>query len=97
MTLKECLDYIHSDYYRITGRRNVSFLKIYTATLLDVGFRFLFWFRLAKWQSVCGLFARVIYRGLMQKHHIIIERDSNIGYGFRIVHGGPCVVNSSAK
>lgn len=34
---------------------------------------------------------------MMNRHHIMIERDTQIGYGFRIVHGGPVVVNCSAR
>lgn len=48
MTLKACIDYIRSDYYRITGRKNDCLLKMWAKTILDTGFHFLFWFRLAK-------------------------------------------------
>lgn len=48
MSYSECLDYIRSDYYRITGRSNASLLRMWMAGILDVGFRFLFWWRLSK-------------------------------------------------
>lgn len=48
MTIKEAWDYIRSDYYRITGRSNASLLRMWMAGILDVGFRFLFWWRLSK-------------------------------------------------
>ena len=48
MTIKEAKDYIRSDYYRITGRRDASILRMWMAGILDVGFRFLFWWRLSK-------------------------------------------------
>ena len=48
MTIKEARDYIRSDYYRITGRSNASLLRMWMAGILDVGFRFLFWWRLSK-------------------------------------------------
>lgn len=48
MTIKEAMDYIRSDYYRITGRSNASLLRMWMAGILDVGFRFLFWWRLSK-------------------------------------------------
>lgn len=48
MTIKEAKDYIRSDYYRITGRSNASLLRMWMAGILDVGFRFLFWWRLSK-------------------------------------------------
>lgn len=47
MTYKECLDYIRSDYYRITGRKNVGLFRMWSSTLLDRGFHFLFWLRLS--------------------------------------------------
>lgn len=98
MTYRECLDYIRSDYYRVTGRRNDSLFKMWTHTILDGGFRFLFWFRLAKCNSLIrGGYARFRYRITGARMHIIIERSTEIGYGFRIVHGGPCVINASAK
>ena len=43
-----------------------------------------------------GGVARLLYRWVSVRHHIEIERCTNIGYGLRIVHGGPVVVNSSA-
>ena len=48
MTIKEAKDYIRADYYRITGRRDASILRMWMAGILDVGFRFLFWWRLSK-------------------------------------------------
>ena len=92
-----CKDYIRSDYYRIRGRRTDSLIKIFTATFLDIGFRFLFWFRLAKCRNKLIQWpARLIYMHLRMKHHIDIDRNTDIGYGLRIVHGGPCVVNFSS-
>ena len=98
MTYKSCKDYIRSDYYRCHGRRNDGLLRMFTATFLDVGFRFLFWFRLAKCSNVIiSVIARAIYMHLSLKHKIDIPRVVDIGYGFRIVHGGPVVINSTAK
>lgn len=34
---------------------------------------------------------------LRLKHSIDIDRNTVIGYGFNIMHGGPVVINSSAK
>lgn len=48
MSYSQCLDYIRSDYYRITGRSNACLLRMWMAGILDVGFRFLFWWRLSK-------------------------------------------------
>ena len=98
MKYTECSDYIRSDYYRIYGRREDSLLRMWRATWLEVGFRFMFWFRLAKCNNILlGGASRVMHRLMMIHHHIMIERQTDIGYGFYIVHGGPVVINCSAK
>lgn len=43
-----------------------------------------------------GGVARLMYRRVSARQHIVIERSTKIGYGLRIVHGGPVVVNCSA-
>lgn len=97
MRLGDYVDYIRSDYYRITGRSNASLLHMWMAGILDVGFRFLFWWRLSKCNNkLVGGAGRVVSRWINVRHKISIERDTEIGYGFRIVHGGPVVVNASA-
>lgn len=96
MKYKECLEYIRSDYYRISGRKNDSIIRMYISTFLDVGYRFMFWYRLSHWDSVFNFFPRILYRYISMKHHIDIERKTKIGYGFKILHGGPIVVNASA-
>ena len=97
MSYSECVDYIRSDYYRITGRSNASLLRMWMAGILDVGFRSLFWWRLSKCNNkLVGEVGRVVSRWINVRHKISIERDTEIGYGFRIVHGGPVVINCSA-
>lgn len=98
MNYKQCKDYIRSDYYRITEVRCNSILKLFFLSFLDVGFRYLFWFRLATCSNFAiSLFARFFYWYLGQRHHIDIPRKTKIGYGFKIMHGGPCVINESAE
>lgn len=97
MSYRECVDYIRSDYYRITGRSNDSMLRMWMAGVLDVGFRFLFWWRLSKCSNIfVWRVSRLLSRWINVRHKISIERDTEIGYGFRIVHGGPVVINASA-
>ena len=48
---------------------------------------------LAPFSLVPGL----ICRTMSLRHHIDIERGTEIGYGFKIMHGGPIVINVSAK
>lgn len=97
MTYKECLDYIRSDYYRITGRKNVGLFRMWASTLLDCGFHFLFWLRLSNCNNFfIGVISRLQYRRLGSKSGISIQRDTKIGYGFKIAHGGSIVINASA-
>jgi len=92
MTYKECKEYIRSDYYRFTGRKDDSMFKMWLKSHLETGFHFLFWWRLAHLDRF-AMPMRIISRYLSIKHHICIERFTDIGYGFYIVHGGPVVVN----
>ncbi len=94
MNLKECIEHIRSDYYRIEGRVD-HIAKMWIYTFRDTGFRFMFWFRLSQWASRLNVIPRLICRSIGQKHHIYIERCTHIGYGFRILHGGPVVINAS--
>lgn len=97
MRYKDCVEYIRSDYFRVTGRNGDGMFRMSLKGILDTGFRFLFWFRLAKCDNLLvGGVARLLYRCVSARHHIIIERCTKIGYGLRIVHGGPVVVNFSA-
>ncbi len=97
MSFIQCKDFIRSDYYRVHGRRNDGILRMFSATFLDIGLRFLFWFRLAKCSNLfVGAIARAMYMHIRIKHKIDIDRNTEIGYGFRLPHGGPVVVNSSA-
>jgi len=98
MTYRQCKDYIRSDYYRIKGEQTDSIVRLFSATFLDISLRFLFWFRLAKCDNkLIQWAARLICMHLRMKHHINIDRNTNIGYGLRLVHGGPCVINVSAN
>lgn len=93
---QKCKDYIRSDYFRVKGVKTNSIIKLFSATFLDIGLRFLFWFRLS-WcdNKLIQWPARLFYMHLRMKHHIEIDRNTNIGYGCRIVHGGPIVINST--
>ncbi len=98
MTYRQCKDYIRSDYFRIKGELTNSIVRLFSATFLDISLRFLFWFRLAKCDNKLIQWpARAIYMHLRMKHHIDIDRNTVIGYGFNILHDGPCVVASSAQ
>lgn len=95
MNFSKRIDYIRSDYYRFRGGQ-CSVLKMFIATFSDVGFRFMFWFRLSQADGLFSYFPRLVLFHLRIKHKISIERCTKIGYGFRIGHNGPVVINSSA-
>lgn len=96
MKFKECLNYIRSDYYRVTGRRNDSLLRMWMYDRLDLGLRYMFWHRLSLSDNVImGGVARAIRRRMSERYHIDIPRDVKIGYGFLLLHGGPVVINAS--
>ena len=97
MTYTQCKDYIRSDYYRIRWKREDNISKLFIGTFFHVGFRFLFWFRLAKCSyPFISAVARIMYFVIGQNHNIDIPRTTQIGYGFNLMHGGPCVINASA-
>ena len=96
MKYKECLDYIRSDYYRIIGKRDVGVFRMWTSTFLDRGFHFLFWLRLSNCNNLLlGGVSRFIYQVIGCMFHISVHRQTKIGYGLRIVHNGPIVINVS--
>ena len=95
MGFKKCWTYIRSDFYRITGRSNVTFFRLLREGFFDIGF--MFWFRLQRLPIPFNLIPRLICRLMSLRHHIDIERGTEIGYGFKIQHGGPVVINVSAK
>jgi len=88
---------IQSDYYRKTGKVD-SLFHIYICTFFDRGLKYMFWFRLANHQSFFIHYpARIRLKLLQLKYHIDIPYQTDIDYGFRLGHGGPCVINPSAK
>ena len=96
MTYTQCKDYIRSDYFRMTGVLTDSFLKLFLSTILDAGYRFMFWFRLTKCSNkLIASVSRLFYFFIGQMHHFAIPRTADIGYGFRIIHSGPVVINSA--
>lgn len=97
MGLKECWTYVRSDLYRITGKKQMTWMSLLREGFFDIGFRFMFWFRLQRLPSPFNLLPRLICRIISLRHHILIERGTQIGYGFRIVHGGPIIINVSSR
>jgi len=97
MNYTQCKEYIKSDYYRIEGRKD-NLLVMLIRTIWDRGFHFLFWWRLSHLDSfILSFLPRLLSRCIGVSNHIDIERGTKIGYGFKINHGGPLVINSSAR
>lgn len=72
--------------------------RLWRDTLISSGLAFMFWFRLEQCDNVLvKTIARIIRFTLSYWLHINIDRHTQIGYGFFIVHGGPVVINVSAK
>ena len=98
MKYKECLDYIRSDYYRISEKKDVGIFKMWYTTMLDRGFHFLFWLSLSNCDNVIlGGVSRLLYQIIGTVMQISVQRHTKIGYGLRIVHNGPIVINVSTS
>ena len=79
MRYKEGLDYIRSDYYRITGRRDVGIYRMWLLTLFDGGFHFLFWLRLSNCNNLLlGGVSWFIYQIIGLILHISIHRQTQM-------------------
>ena len=90
------IDLILSDLYRHYGTCGArAFVK---GWLFNRGFNYMLWFRLATGRVpvVSGL-AAVVLRVKQNAYGIHIPKETLIGPGFYIGHGGPCVVNPSAR
>ena len=87
-------DYVKSDLMRYYGKYDtVTFLKAY---LKNSTFRFQCAFRLSRssgLEKIIGLFLWKLNR---TKKVIQLPRETEVGYGLYIGHGGPVVVNKTA-
>jgi serine O-acetyltransferase len=52
MKYKKCLNYIRSDFYRVTARKDDSIMKMWLAARLNLGLRYMFWFRLSNCDNI---------------------------------------------
>lgn len=87
-------DYVKSDLMRYYGRCDVStFFKAY---LKDSTFRFQYAFRLSQCSGFKKIFGLFLWKINRQKKTIQLPRQTKVGYGLYIGHGGPIVVNKTA-
>jgi len=92
----EVIALIRSDLFRHYGdTRAASFVK---GWLVNRGFNYMLWFRLAN-AGIPGVsaVAAILLRFKQNRFGIHIPRETRIGPGFYIGHGGPCVVNPTAR
>ena len=86
------LEYLKSDLYRYEG--NISFKSFVKYYRKNAGFRFLVAYRLVNEQGLLKLLGLILLT-FRDKQRIQILRETKIGYGLYISHGGPVVVNPS--
>lgn len=92
------IEYIKSDLGRYIGQDNTTSYKIFSFYMRSISFRFTFWLRLCKSQNklIRGV-AIINHRRLSRKYMLDIPRNTDIGYGLYLGHGGSIVINETAK
>ena len=84
-------DYIKSDLMRYYGKYDrLTFLKAY---LTNSTFRFQCAFRLCQSTGIARKFGALLWKINRTKKVIQLPRQTKVGYGLYIGHGGPIVVN----
>lgn len=84
-------DYVKSDLHRYYGKHDFpTFIKAY---LLNRTFRFQYALRMCQTSGLSRYFGLLLWRLNRTKHSIQILRNTKIGYGLYIGHGGPVVVH----
>ena len=87
-------DYIRSDLMRYYGKYDT--LTFFKAYLTDKTFRFQYAFRLCQTSGLTRLIGFVLWKLNRNRDHIQLRRQTKVGYGLYISHGGPIVVNPTA-
>ncbi len=88
-------DYVKSDLMRYYGSYDVlTFLKAY---LRNKTFRFQYAFRMSNSTGMERLLGLFLWYTNHTKRIIQLPRCTQVGYGLYIGHGGPIVVNETAK
>ncbi|WP_180363887.1 serine acetyltransferase [Parafannyhessea umbonata] len=87
-------EYVKSDLYRYTGKTDwVSFIRAYKGRC----FRWQVAFRLSNGVGFERLLGNILWMISITKHSIQIPKETTIGYGLYIGHGGPIVCNATAS
>jgi len=86
---------IASDLFRYHG--SVGFSQFIKSWFANPGFNYMMWFRIANSRlPIISQIASGLLRVKQVKYGINIPKNTKIGYGFYIGHGGPCVINPTA-
>lgn len=89
------LDYIKSDLYRYYGK--YSFITLLRALFINDTLRFQIFFRMCHGMGVTKVAGNVLYILDRTRKRIVLPRQTKVGYGLYIGHGGPIVINPTTK
>lgn len=88
------IEYIKSDLFRYYGKTDIGTMLF--AFIKNRVFRFQCILRMCQCKGILKCVGRFLYFFNKTKRHVTIPRQTKIGYGLYIGHGGPIVVSSSA-
>lgn len=92
----DCIELLKSDFSRIGGGKNVTFLQLWIATFRNHCFRYNFWLRMSAHKGLFYPFCKWILHRCSIKYGLDIPSSTIIGYGLYIGHGYGIIVNPTA-
>lgn len=88
------LEYIQSDCFRYIGCCDyISILRLYRYSST---FRWQVAFRMCKGDGLVKFLGCILWKFNLSKNRIQISKETSIGYGLYIGHGGPVIINPTA-
>ncbi|MBD5214667.1 MAG: hypothetical protein HDS75_07610 [Bacteroidales bacterium] len=92
----DCMELVRSDYFRITGRRTGSWIKLWAMHFKSPSMGFQFFFRLCQHRGWLYPYFRLRMEKYRRKYAMLIPTEVRIGYGLYIGHDHSVVINASA-
>ena len=89
-------DYIKSDLIRYVGKEKLNFKNFVIQYKQNSSFRYQVAFRLIQSKGIARFVGYILWL-LRDKERIQLPRQTKVGYGLYIGHGGPVIVNPTAK
>ena len=89
---KDCIDFVISDNYRVTGRMENG-RKLVLWNLRHFDDSVLFWLRLCQYKGRFFRLFHLIYKRVSKRVNIYIPPMTRIGYGLDLGHGMSMVIN----